>query len=119
MGCAQAIRQGRVVLLGTVALIVYAMFLQRQLAIKTSQVLVKHLVLEQGHKICISMRQAKVCPNSSSPSEVVPMQMAFFCVAKDQEGYTLKALAQSGEKINEAKMFPIAFTSTVHTARNC
>ena len=98
---------------------VYAMFMNRQLTVKRSQAPMKHLDMEHGQKICISARQVKVCSNTSSPAEIISMQMPFFCVARDQRGRTLQELAQSGEKINEAMRFPIAFTSTVHVARRC
>merc|ERR1712226_955501 len=96
-----------------------AMFMNRQLTVKRSQAPMKHLDMEHGQKICISVRQVKVCPSASSPTEVVPMQLPFFCVARDLEGRTLQELARSGEKIAQAMRFPIAFTSTVHLPRSC
>jgi len=98
---------------------VYNIFIQRQLDTKTNQVLMKHLVLERGQNICISVKQVEVCPMTSSPAEVVPTEISFFCVSKDQDGSTLKAIALSGERINQADRFPIAFTSTVHTPNRC
>jgi len=98
---------------------VYDMLLQRQVISKTNQVPLRHLVIEEGQKICISVKQVHVCPSTSSPAEVVPMDISFFCVSKDQDGSTLKTIAESGERINQAERFPIAFTSTVYTPNRC
>ena len=98
---------------------VLAMFEERQHSVKRSQAPMRHLDMERGQKICISMKQVHMCPDTRSPSEIVPMQMPFFCVARDQEGYTLQELAQSGEKINEATRFPISFSSIVYVPRRC
>merc|ERR1712243_95260 len=93
---------------------VLSMLQERQHSVKRSQAPMRHLDMERGQKICISMKQVHMCPDTRSPSEIVPMQMPFFCVARDQEGYTLQQLAQSGEKINEATRFPISFSSMVY-----
>merc|ERR1712002_1182044 len=93
---------------------VLSMFQERQHSVKRSQAPMRHLDMERGQKICISMKQVHMCPDTRSPSEIVPVHMPFFCVARDQEGYTLQQLAQSGEKINEATRFPISFSSMVY-----
>jgi len=98
---------------------VLSMFQERQHSVKRSQAPMRHLDMERGQKICISMKQVHMCPDTRSPSEIVPMQMPFFCVARDQEGYTLQELAQSGEKINEATRFPISFSSMVYVPSRC
>merc|ERR1712002_1337253 len=98
---------------------VYSVFMNRQHIIKRSESPLKHVVMEEGQRICISKRQVKVCPSSSSPAEIVGEELPFFCKAKDQVAYELKALAESGERIVEAERYPISFTSTVHVPRRC
>merc|ERR1712112_435300 len=82
------------------------MFTDRQLSAKKGEAPFRHIDMEHGQKICISVKQ-------------VPMEMPFFCVARTQEGRALQELAQSGEKITEALRFPIAFSSTVQVPRRC
>merc|ERR1712240_56664 len=98
---------------------VLSMFQERQHSVKKVEAPLRHIDMERGQKICISMKQVHMCPDTRSPSEIVPMQMPFFCVARDQEGYTLQQLAQSGEKINEATRFPISFSSMVYVPSRC
>merc|ERR1712050_96911 len=95
------------------------MFTNRQLSVKKVEAPLRHIDMEHGQKICISVKQVPMCPTVSQPAEIVPMEMPFFCVAKTQEGRALQELAQSGEKITEAMRFPIAFSSTVQVPRRC
>merc|ERR1711974_61624 len=107
-------------LLGTWLVVsVEILMMNRQHIIKRSESPLKHVVMEEGQRICISKRQVKVCPSSSSPAEIVGEELTFFCKAKDQVAYELKALAESGERIVEAERYPISFTSTVHVPRRC
>jgi len=95
------------------------MFTNRQLSVKKGEAPFRHIDMEHGQKICISVKQVPMCPTVSQPAEIVPMEMPFFCVARTQEGRALQELAQSGEKITEALRFPIAFSSTVQVPRRC
>jgi len=95
------------------------MFTDRQLSVKKGEAPFRHIDMEHGQKICISVKQVPMCPTVSQPAEIVPMEMPFFCVARTQEGRALQELAQSGEKITEALRFPIAFSSTVQVPRRC
>merc|ERR1712240_785407 len=95
------------------------MFTNRQLSVKKVEAPLRHIDMEHGQKICISVKQVPMCPTVSQPAEIVPMEMPFFCVAKTQEGRALQELAQSGEKITEAMRFPIAFSSTVQVPKRC
>merc|ERR1712240_928381 len=95
------------------------MFRNRQLSVKMGQTPMKHLDMEHGQKICISMKQVQMCPSTVTPAQIESIEMPFFCVARDQEGRSLQKLAQSGEKIIEAPRFPIAFTSIVQVPRRC
>jgi len=95
------------------------MFTNRQLSVKKVEAPLRHIDMEHGQKICISVKQVPMCPTVSQPAEIVPMEMPFFCVARTQEGRALQELAQSGEKITEALRFPIAFSSTVQVPRRC
>merc|ERR1712002_113550 len=95
------------------------MFRTRQLSVKMGQTPMKHLDMEHGQKICISMKQVQMCPSTVTPAQIESIEMPFFCVARDQEGRSLQKLAQSGEKIIEAPRFPIAFTSIVQVPRRC
>merc|ERR1712243_123228 len=95
------------------------MFTNRQLSVKKGEAPFRHIDMEHGQKICISVKQVPMCPTVSQPAEIVPMEMPFFCVARTQEGRALQELTQSGEKITEALRFPIAFSSTVQVPRRC
>merc|ERR1712180_527565 len=94
-------------------------FRNRQLSVKRGQTPMKHMDMEHGQKICISMKQVQMCPITVTPAEIESIEMPFFCVARDQEGRSLQKLAQSGDKIIEAPRFPIAFTSIVQVPKRC
>merc|ERR1711889_18761 len=94
-------------------------FRNRQISVKRGQTPMKHMDMEHGQKICISMKQVQMCPSTVTPAQIESIEMPFFCVARDQEGRSLQKLAQSGEKIIEAPRFPIAFTSIVQVPRRC
>merc|ERR1711962_612476 len=94
-------------------------FRNRQLSVKRGQTPMKHMDMDHGQKICISMKQVQMCPITVTPAEIESIEMPFFCVARDQEGRSLQKLAQSGDKIIEAPRFPIAFTSIVQVPKRC
>jgi len=99
----------------------FTLFSKRQNSLKSSssQIVRKHLDMEHGQMICISVNQVKICPNTSSPSEVDPVQMGFFCMTKDQEGQTLQKMAQSGERISQARRMPTSYIQTVYVPKTC
>merc|ERR1712002_840742 len=90
-----------------------------RLASKRRQASLQHMVQRQGQKICISKRQIKVCGIDAKPSEIVPREMPFFCVAGDREGEIMERMALRSERITKAEALPTAFTSSVYEARKC
>jgi len=98
---------------------VYDIFLNMHHANKMRQATLRHVVQQQGQKICISKRQVKVCGADALPKEIVPREMPFFCVAADREGRILQKMAQMGERIERAEKLPTAVTATIYEPLRC
>lgn len=91
--------------------------IQHQL--KSSDAIMKHLVVDVDQKVCVSKEQVKVCGSRSHSAEFIRKEMDFFCVAKDQEGETLRRIAHSGARIEQAHSYSTDSLRTVYEAKAC
>jgi len=67
------------------------------------------LVEEKETKLCFSKQQVKVCHSQSKPKEIQQIQVEFFCISKDSQGYIMKRMADRGEKLESSRYHPTSF----------
>ena len=83
-------------------------------------VMVKHVVIEMGQKICFGKEQIKVCGIEGSPKGIMQRkEIEFFCVPKDREGMIMRRMAERGEKIERVHRFPTEFPGIVYEPEMC
>merc|ERR1712133_309070 len=78
-------------------------------------VMVKHVVIEMGQRICFGKKQIKVCGIEGSPIGIMQRkEIEFFCVPNDREGMIMRQMVERGEKIERVSRFPTEFSSIVY-----
>lgn len=83
-------------------------------------VMLKHVVIEMGQKICLGKEQIKVCGIEGSPKGIMQRkEIEFFCVPKDREGMIMRQMAERGEKIERVNRFPTEFPGIVYEPEMC
>merc|ERR1712033_59070 len=83
-------------------------------------VMVKHVVIEMGQRICFGKEQIKVCGIEGTPRGTMQRkEIEFFCVPKDREGMIMRQMAERGEKIERVSRFPTEFSSIVYEPEMC
>jgi len=83
-------------------------------------VMVKHVVIEMGQRICFGKEQIKVCGIEGTPTGTMQRkEIEFFCVPKDREGMIMRQMAERGEKIERVNRFPTEFPGVVYEPEMC
>jgi len=83
-------------------------------------VMVKHVVIEMGQRICFGKEQIKVCGIQGTPKGIMQRrEIEFFCVPKDREGMIMRRMAELGEKIEKVHRFPTEFPAIVYEPEMC
>merc|ERR1711928_122733 len=83
-------------------------------------VMVKHVVIEMGQRICFGKEQIKVCGIEGAPKGIMQRkEIEFFCVPKDREGLIMRRMAERGEKIERVHRFPSEFPGIVYEPEMC
>jgi len=83
-------------------------------------VMVKHVVIEMGQRICFGKEQIKVCGIEGTPKGIMQRkEIEFFCVPKDREGLIMRRMAERGEKIERVHRFPTEFPGIVYEPEMC